>query len=131
MQNYPVVFVLDGEMWLNTAINVEEFYSGGFMPEMILVGLESGDDRVYEFSPTEQTMKYGMPFNEPTGGADHYIDYLETELLPFIQANYRIKPYITLIGHSYGGLLGAHILLEKPELFNNYILHLLKNLILI
>ena len=121
-KHYPVVYVVDGEMWLNTAVNVEEFYSGGFMPEMILVGLNSGDDRTYEFSPTEQTMKYGMPFNDPTGGANQYMDYIEKELFPFIEATYRTKPYTTLIGHSYGGLFGAHVLVEKPELFNNYIL---------
>jgi len=35
-KKYPVVYILDGEVLLPTANNVQNFYSGGFMPEMVL-----------------------------------------------------------------------------------------------
>ena len=28
----------------------------------------------------------------------------------------------TFIGHSYGGLFGAHVLLTEPELFKRYVI---------
>lgn len=38
-QKYPVVYIIDGEVFLPTAANVLDFYSGGFMPEMVLIGI--------------------------------------------------------------------------------------------
>ena len=40
-KKYPVVYILDGEILLPTVHNVQDFYSGGFTPEMILVGVSN------------------------------------------------------------------------------------------
>jgi predicted alpha/beta superfamily hydrolase len=57
------------------------------------------------------------------GGAALYADYLRQQVIPFVLARYRVDPnQKVFVGHSYGGLLGAHILLTRPDTFNSYIL---------
>ena len=118
---YPVVFILDGELLLPTVNNVLGFYSGGFMPEMVLVGISNASNRTRDLTPSKITKKYGMPFNEESGGAANFIEFIETELVPFIGNKYPVTNFRTLIGHSYGGLFVIYTLINHPQLFSNYI----------
>ena len=120
-QNYPVVYILDGEMYLPTVNDVQNYYSGGFTPEMVLVGIANDKNRVRDLTTSIITTKYGMPFNEKNGEADNFRTFIEKELIPFIESNYPVTNYRTLIGHSYGGLFTISILLKQPDLFANYL----------
>jgi len=120
-EKYPVVFILDGEVLLPTVNNVQDFYSGGFTPEMILVGISNETNRVRDLTTSKITEMYGMPFGQENGAAANFSMFLETELIPFIENKYPVTPFRTLIGHSYGGLFTLYSLVTKPELFSNYI----------
>ncbi|MDX1479524.1 MAG: alpha/beta hydrolase-fold protein [Saprospiraceae bacterium] len=120
-KQYPVAFVLDGEMLLPTLHEVQRYYSGGFTPEMILVGIDNSKHRVRDLTISSITEKYGMPFHVESGGADKFSDFIEEELIPHIENAYPVTGYRTLIGHSYGGLFAVYTLLQKPELFANYL----------
>ena len=52
----------------------------------------------------------------------HFISFIEKELEPYIQNNYKVNRIRTIIGQSLGGLLATEILLKKPFLFDNYII---------
>ena len=103
-QKYPVVFILDGEIFLPTVNDVQNYYSGGFTPEMVLVGISNDKNRVRDLTTSTITTKYGMPFNEKNGEADNFRKFIDTELIPFVENKYPVTNYRTLIGHSYGGL---------------------------
>ena len=120
-QKYPVVYILDGEMFLPTVNDVQNYYSGGFTPEMVLVGIANNKNRVRDLTTSTITTKYGMPFNEKNGEADNFRTFIETELIPFIEREYPVTNYRTLIGHSYGGLFTISTLLNQPNLFANYL----------
>ncbi len=120
-KKYPVAYILDGEVFLPTLSNFQSYYSGGFTPEMILVGISNSKNRTRDLTPSVITEKYGMPFNEETGGAQNFSDFIEKELIPFIENKYPVTNYRTLIGHSYGGLFTIFTLLNKPHLFANYL----------
>ena len=62
-----------------------------------------------------------MPFNEENGEADIFSDFIEAELIPFVENKYPVTNFRTLIGHSYGGLFTIYTLINRPELFSNYI----------
>ncbi|KAA3625438.1 MAG: esterase, partial [Flavobacterium sp.] len=49
-QKYPVAFILDGETFLPTVNDVQKYYSGGFTPEMILVGIANDKNRVRDLT---------------------------------------------------------------------------------
>lgn len=120
-QKYPVVYILDGEMFLPTVNDLQNYYSGGFTPEMVLVGISNDKNRVRDLTTSSITTKYGMPFNEKNGEANNFRKFIETELIPFIENKYPVNNYRTLIGHSYGGLFTISTLINQPNLFANYL----------
>ena len=58
---------------------------------------------------------------EKIGEADKYLSFIETELFPFIEKNYRTVPYKIFCGHSKGGLCVTHAFLLHTNMFNAYI----------
>ncbi|MGB0390354.1 MAG: alpha/beta hydrolase-fold protein [Salibacteraceae bacterium] len=120
-QKYPVAFILDGENFLPTVNDVQNYYSGGFTPEMVLVGIANDKNRVRDLTTSTITTKYGMPFNEENGKADNFRKFIQEELIPFIESEYPVTNYRTLIGHSYGGLFAISTLVYQPKLFANYL----------
>ncbi len=108
-------------MFLPTVNEVQNYYSGGFTPEMVLVGISNEKNRLRDLTTSSITTKYGMPFNEKNGEADNFLKFIETELIPFIENKYPVTGYRTLIGHSYGGLFTIYTLIHQPELFDNYL----------
>lgn len=59
--------------------------------------------------------------NEKVGEADKYLSFIETELFPFIEKNYRTVPYRICVGHSRAGLCVTHAFLTHTSMFNAYI----------
>ncbi len=120
-RKYPVAFILDGEIFLPTLSDVHDYYSGGFMPEMVLVGISNDKNRIRDLTTSTIKEKYGMPFNDENGKAANFIKFLKEELIPFIENKYPVSNYRTLIGHSYGGLFTIYALINHPNLFANYL----------
>ena len=120
-QKYPVTFILDGEIFLPTVNDVQYYYSGGFTPEMVLVGIANNKNRIRDLTTSTITTKYGMPFNEKNGEADNFRMFIQNELIPFIESKYPVTKYRTLIGHSYGGLFTLATFIHQPNIFANYL----------
>ena len=118
---YPVVYILDGEVFLPTVHNVHEFYSGGFMPEMVLIGISNENNRMRDLTTSKITSMNGMPFDMENGEADSFSEFIGSELIPFVENKYPVTNFRTLIGHSYGGLFTIYSLIHHPQLFNNYL----------
>lgn len=94
---------------------------GRLADEPILVGLSyaRGEgfavSRARDYTPVADKSGYG--------GAGAFQVYLGRTVIPAIEGSYRADPGRRLFwGHSYGGLLGARILLTEPGLFRSYIL---------
>ena len=120
-KKYPVAFILDGETFLPTVGDVQNYYSGGFSPEMVLVGISNAKNRIRDLTTSKVNEMYGMPYKETNGEADHFIGFIEKELIPYIEHNYSVTNFRTLIGHSYGGLFTIYTLINQPNLFANYL----------
>lgn len=120
-ESYPVAYIIDGELLLPTVADCQNYYSGGYSPEMILVGISNRRNRTRDLTPSKIETKYGMPFQEESGGAEKFMQFIEKELIPYIESEYRVNNYRSLIGHSYGGLFSIYTLLQRPALFANYL----------
>ncbi|MCD6064987.1 MAG: alpha/beta hydrolase [Flavipsychrobacter sp.] len=120
---YPVIYLLDGsanEDFLHIAGLVQFFNMMQLMPPAIVVGIANIDrKRDFTFPTTVEKDKTAFP---TTGGSEKFIAFIEQELQPFIERNYRTGSSKTLIGQSLGGLLATEVLYKKPALFNNYII---------
>jgi len=57
---------------------------------------------------------------EPNGEADKFLAFIETELLPYLSAKYKLSNNRVLSGFSAGGSFVLYTLHTRPELFNGY-----------
>ncbi len=115
---YPVIYLLDGDSHLLHTAGITQFLSrNGKMPEVIIVGIPN-TDRTRDLTPALSAPNNRFP---TAGGADTFLSFIEEELVPFIDANYRTADYRILIGHSFGGLFSVNALLAKPDLFDAHI----------
>ncbi len=120
-RKYPTIYILDGRVLLPAVNTVYEFYHGGYLPEMILVAISNNKNRTRDLTPTKITTKFGMPFTEENGESDNFLKFIEEELIPYVESNYAVTSYRTLIGHSYAGLFTINTLIHHPKLFSNYL----------
>ncbi len=121
---YPVLYMTDGAAQLGHTIATTEFLArNGRMSDLIIVAI-TNTDRTRDLTPTKATLPNpaGQPTEFPTaGGADKFLKFIETELIPKIESSYRVQPYRIFAGHSFGGLFALHAFLTRPEVFNAYI----------
>ena len=120
-QKYPVVYVLDGAMHLKAVSTVLSYYWGGYMPEMILVGISNRDNRTRDLTTSAVKTRRGAAYDQETGGAENFTVFIEKELIPYIESNYPATAYRTLIGHSYAGLFTINMLINHSPVFDNYV----------
>ncbi|HXD29930.1 MAG TPA: alpha/beta hydrolase-fold protein [Pyrinomonadaceae bacterium] len=118
--NYPVLYMTDGDAHMaHTASTIEFLSRNGRVPELIVVGI-TNTDRTRDLTPNKATRVDAQNF--PTaGGADNFLKFIETELIPTIEKQYRVQPYRILAGHSFGGLFTIHTMVTRPELFGSYV----------
>ena len=121
--SYPVLYMTDGDAHMgHTASTIEFLTQNGRISDLIVVGV-TNTDRTRDLTPVKSTNK--NPAGElqfPTsGGADNFLKFFETELIPQIEKQYRVQPYRILAGHSLGGLFAIHSMISKPGLFNSYV----------
>lgn len=115
--SYPVVYLLDGESNADYAVAVSDFLADvAAIPEVITVALHAGATRSRDYLPPNP----GGP-NGTRGEADRFLDHLEREVLPYVEAEYRAAPLRLVSGHSVGGLLVIHALLQRPGLFDAHL----------
>lgn len=125
LRSFPVTYLLDGsadEDFIHVVglVQFATFPWVNSMPESIVVGISNVDRRRdFTFPTTIAADKKAYP---TTGGSADFIAFMEQELIPIVQKNYRTNDTTTLVGQSLGGLLGVEVLYKKPDLFANYII---------
>lgn len=119
-KSYPIIYLLDGSMnedFIHVTGLVQFFNQMYSMPETIVVGIANIDrKRDFTFHTDLKDLQKDYP---TTGHSDKFINFLDKELKPYIESNFKTTDNY-LFGQSLGGLLATEILLKKPELFNNY-----------
>lgn len=122
---YPVLYVLDGEEYFNSAAGLVHFMSeaNSQIPKHIVVAIVN-TDRTRDLTPTPSKLDISGKENAAfgvTGGADRFLRFLEEELVPRIDRDYRTVPHRTIAGHSFGGLTVLHGLLARPGVYRGVI----------
>ncbi|MBX2878132.1 MAG: hypothetical protein KTR30_38790 [Saprospiraceae bacterium] len=120
-KKYPIVILLDGNVHFHSVSGMVNFRSSGNtdkreIPEMIVVALLNVN-RERDFTPDKVITRR---VNQ-TGGGDKFLAFLESELIPKIEKEYRTIPYRMLIGHSLGGLFAVHAYMKEQSAFNSFI----------
>lgn len=118
---YPVLILLDGSTFFKTTAGIVHFMSAArnrnyMMPETIIVAIENVD-RERDFTVTKIKTKR----ENRMGGGRNFLNFIENELLPYVDDHYRTEPHRTLIGHSLAGLLTINAYLDENSLFDAYV----------
>lgn len=146
-KRYPVLWVMDGSLDFDMAVETAPAATGGAVPEMIVVSVGTTADKIknfvsrreYDFTFTKtgvcnfnglgaelvkrecndyyNNVLAGAQF----GGADKFLDFIVDDVRTVIDRDYRTTGDNTLFGYSMGGGFCIFALLERPEAFKRYI----------
>jgi uncharacterized protein len=121
-KSYPVLYILDGWHFPFMAFLQENDVYSKRMPPVIMVNIRHGEGpkvaalRARDFTPTRTSRE------ATSGGAPAFLDFLEHEVIPFVDSTYRTVPSDrALLGHSYGGLFALYSLEQRPGLFQRIV----------
>lgn len=129
-RRYPVLYVTDADYAFPVVRSISRRVGdgGAGLEDFILVGLSyaKGDtptvSRRRDYTLTPNPPKKTPP-EQAHGGGPAYADYVRNKVLPFVDGKFRTDPKRRIyMGHSYGALLGAHVLFSEPTTFSHYIL---------
>lgn len=111
-QKYPILLVLDGTE--NNLIDAR-LVTYNLRLDMIIVAI-SNTDRDRDMMPLS-----APSYEVKNPAAEKFLSFIEKELIPYIDKNYRTSSVRTIRGRSLSGLFVMYAFLAKPELFSNYI----------
>lgn len=126
-RRYPVVFSVDGgpeqDFELLAGIAAEAEFSTSFEP-FILIGVRT-DNRYAQLTPPLERMGPKMLtalFGDrmQPDGAPKFREFLARDVIPWATSRYRTDRKV-LTAVSLGGLFVVDTLLERPEMFDDYI----------
>jgi hypothetical protein len=119
---YNVVYLLDGGLdqdFPHIAGLGQLGALSGTYDALIIVGVKTSA-RIHELTPAPSDPRFQHQF--PTaGGAQQFRDFLQHDVIAFIEARYRTSARAALIGESLAGLFVVDTFLNQPALFNDYV----------
>lgn len=119
---YPVLYLLDGPAHFHAVTGLlNNLGQNAIVPRMVVVAIPN-TDRTRDLTPSHVDVMFGdSSFVRTSGGGAKFMEFMEKELIPFVESKYPVTPYRTFVGHSFGGLTAVYALLSRPELFSNYV----------
>jgi len=133
-KGYPILYLLDANAVIGTAAEAVRMQSRkphGFGPVVVVgIGYETDTPmdpaRFYDYTrPADPGKLPGRPNGSewpPNGGAEEFIQFIEAELKPHIEAQLPVdRNRQTLFGHSLGGLFVLDTLFTRTATFQTYI----------
>jgi predicted alpha/beta superfamily hydrolase len=121
-KRYPVLYVLDGQWFFPTIIEMRESMRyEGYLPEMIVIGIGWPDNyhvnRNRDFFPANTRDSTMGP------GAPRFLKVLKNEIMQFVDSAYRSDQKNNVLqGQSGGGAFALYALFHDTSLFNSYII---------
>jgi ferri-bacillibactin esterase len=137
--SYPVLYALDANGEFGIVVETARLLQlERLVPELVIVGIgypvghfyDALGKRVLDLTTTpdakyEEIYQRTFPFPPPdgTGGAAEFLRFLRDDLVPLVEAEYRVDGSDRgLVGHSFGGSFPFHALLHGDGVFRRFII---------
>jgi len=123
VSQYPILVLLDANdtrmfrLWIAQAAYLAGNSPG--VPDVIVVGIPNGSDRIHDMIPPATGSSVEDFPN--AGGAEAFADFIIDEVVPHVRARYRTLPSVILTGHSAGGLFALDVAARRPSAFQGII----------
>jgi len=120
---YPVIYLLDGNAYFpafHAAKRAQPRLRGSIL---VAIGYPSTTPldfvrRAFDLSPPAPKERN----TPPQGGQDLFLDFIETRLMPKVSHQFKVdQDQRSLVGHSFGGMLGVYALFTRPSLFQHVV----------
>lgn len=131
-KSYPIIIVNDSSWGFPIANGAMTLMGGNVVQEAIVVGVSyaKGEDRTIsrtrDYTPTyspNEPNGHSSEARKVSGHAKEYTAFLAEQVIPLMQKKYRVDMTNKIfVGHSFGGLLGCYILVNRPDVFDHYII---------
>jgi len=127
----PALYMLDAEYSFGlSALIAEHLEARGQLRPVILVAIAYQDKTRYRENRSRDYTPvfvadggYGPQYQTRSGGGPAFLDVIANEIIPFIEARTAAAPSARgLMGHSYGGLFATFAMLERPDLFTDFLI---------
>jgi predicted alpha/beta superfamily hydrolase len=120
----PTLYLLDGENHFHfVSAYIEYLRHWKVIPPLIVVGIISAN-RVKDLTPINSVINFNGKVDsayKTSGGNEPFLNFIQHELMPYMEANYKTSSYKILAGHSFGGITTINCMLTRPALFDAYI----------
>ncbi len=115
--NYPTLYIVDGDFqFQHVSAVVKNMTRMGKIPPMIVIGIANQGNADYIYQTT-----WAIEGEPDFGGAALFYKYINQELLPHIDGNYRTNRNKILSGYSLGGLFTTYAMVQENTQFNAYL----------
>jgi len=113
---YPLALILDAEYLFDIYVaNTKLFALKDKAPEQIVVG-------IYQNQRNERKTDCEVNANSMlTESSSKFYKFIKNELLNYIEDNYRISPFRTIVGNTITANFANYFLVENEHLFNAYV----------
>lgn len=116
---YPLTIVLDSEYLFDVYVaNAKLFSNKDKAPEQIIVGIAQNQNQEKE---RYTDCAYDKITSMPSPKSTQFYRFIRNEVLDYMEDNYRISPFKTIVGNTLTANFTNYFLLEKAPAFQAYI----------
>ncbi|MCK4920157.1 MAG: hypothetical protein KAS71_03875 [Bacteroidales bacterium] len=113
---YPVLYILFPEWSFERAKSAAGYLEGrNGIPGLILVGICSEDT-------WNEVFPFQIDRKPTTGGGEKFLNFISSEVILFVESNYRADSLRILSGFSNSAMFANYVMIHEPDLFKSFIL---------
>lgn len=114
-KQYPIILVFDADYLFEPVAGMVDYLSfWEEIPESFVVGIMQGGHRENDMMIDEDQFL-------PVGPGEDFFDFIELELMKYMQDNYRVTPLSIAVGHNDTANFSNFFVFKKVPLFQGYI----------
>ncbi len=116
-RQYPVTVVFDAEYLFDVYVgNSILFAQKDKAPEQIIIGINQNyNDMRYKDCAFDKNTSY------PTGNSESFYRFIRSEVLAYLEENYRVSPFRTIVGNTLTANFTNYFFIEDSPGFNAFI----------
>jgi len=113
--NYPLTIILDDEKLANLYVaNATLFVRADITPKQIVVSINTTKTANLDFG-------FHRDNDQLTKSSQNFQYFIKDELIPYMDANYKTSPFLTIVGEGLSANFITYFLKERTPIFNAYV----------
>jgi predicted alpha/beta superfamily hydrolase len=117
-RQYPLTVVLDAEYLFDVYVgNAILFAQKDKAPEQIIIGINQNYNDILRY----RDCAFDKNTSYPTGKSESFYRFIRSEVLAYLEENYRVSPFRTIVGNTLTANFTNYFFIEDSPGFNAFI----------